>query len=91
MTDNRSTVKRRTPNRMYPKDWDRRARIVSALSEHRITQERLADTLDVSEAYVSATIWGRRRLYSIESAIASALGRTWDELFAPADAEGRAA
>ena len=76
---------------VHPKDWDRRARVVAALSERRMTVTELAEEIERSQGYVSAVIWGVDRYFSVESAIAAALGRTWDELFSPANAEGRAA
>lgn len=90
MTEKSQLVKRKNPNRIFPKDWDRRTRVIAVLSQKHMTQEELARKLEVSEAYVSATIWGHRRLYSIESAIAQELNCTWESLFAPL-AEGRVA
>lgn len=78
---------------LHPKDWERRARIIAALSERRMTITMLAAKVERSQGYISAVIWGVDRYFSIETAIAAVLGRSWEELFAPAagKAEGRAA
>lgn len=93
MTDVEAHVKRKSSNRPYPKDWERRARVVSALSERQLSLKGLAEKLEVTPGYLSSIIWGRRRLASAEHAIATALGRSWEELFAPdaSKANGRAA
>jgi hypothetical protein len=82
-----SAVKRR----YYPKDWERRARIQEALYERRFKVGELAEEIGLNQGYLSSIIWGTQRSFGWESAIAAALGRTWEELFAPAKAEGRAA
>lgn len=83
-------TKRRNPNPMHPKDWDRRARVVAALSERRMSLTELSALLEVSPSYVSTIIWGRRRLASAEKAIAKALHKSRAELFGP-DGEKRGA
>lgn len=77
---------------LHSKDWERRARIVAALSERRMTITELANYIERSQGYVSAVIWGVDRFHSIETEIAAALDKSWEELFAPdGEAEGRAA
>lgn len=76
----------------HPKDWERRGRIIAALSQRRMTITELADYIERSQGYVSAAIWGVDRSHKIESEIAEALDKSWEELFAPAaEVEGRAA
>ena len=48
MTEASVSVKRRTPNVLHPKDWDRRARVIAALSERQMTFTELAAVLEVS-------------------------------------------
>jgi hypothetical protein len=81
MTDVQVRVKRKAPSTLHPKDWERRARVVSALSERRMTTTELAAVLNVTPGYVSSVIWGRRRLESAEKAIAEALNKPWEDLF----------
>jgi lambda repressor-like predicted transcriptional regulator len=78
---------------LHPKDWERRARVIAALSERRMTITTLASKVERSQGYVSAVIWGVDRYFSIETAIANALGSSWHELFSPEveKVEGRAA
>lgn len=76
--------------RRHPKDWERRARVVSAMSARQVTVTELARSLKVSQGYVSAVIWGVDRVATMEARIASKLGCSWAELFAP-EADRRAA
>jgi len=82
MTDIAPVVTRKLDNRPYPKDWERRARVVTALSERQLSLKGLAEKLEVTPGYLSSIIWGRRRLASAEHAIATALGYSWESLFA---------
>ncbi len=66
---------------LHPKDWDRRARILLALSEKRMTVTELARLIGRSQGYVSAVIWGVDRSVRVETEIAKALGRYREELF----------
>jgi hypothetical protein len=89
MHQSRSAVKRR----YHPKDWERRARIQEALYEKRLKVGDLALEIGINDGYLSSLIWGTQRSFSWETAIASALGRSWHELFSPEaeKVEGRAA
>jgi len=92
MNEPSASVKRKKPRTLHPKDWDRRALVLSAMSARHLTMTELARRLDVSVGYVSAIVWGRRRIASAEQAIAKALGTTHDALFASSPGRaGRAA
>jgi lambda repressor-like predicted transcriptional regulator len=67
----------------YPKDWDRRARVVTALSERKMTMAELAEKLGISTTYLSFVVWGRRRPDGVETKIAEALGKEKIYLFPP--------
>lgn len=75
---------------LHPKDWDRRGRVIAALSRRRMTVTELARQVDRSTGYISAIIWGVDRSFSVEFDIAQALGLTREELFGPVS-EGAAA
>jgi len=63
------------------------------LYEHEYKVGDLAKLLDINDGYLSSLIWGTQKSFTWETAIATALGRSWEELFAPdaSKAKGRAA
>ena len=75
--------KRKQYAHRHPRDWDRRARVINALSARQLKINDLANFIGRSAGYLSAVIWGIDRSYSIETEIATALGKTWTELFSP--------
>ena len=88
MDRNIAKVKRR----YHPKDWERRARVQEALYSAKRTLTSLGEELEINNGYLSSLVWGTQRSYCWELKISEALGRPWEELFAPvAEVEGRAA
>lgn len=70
--------------RYLPKDWDRRARVQEALCEKRLTQGQLGEKIKLANSgFLSSLIWGTQRSFTWETRIAVALGRAWEDLFAP--------
>jgi lambda repressor-like predicted transcriptional regulator len=80
-------VKSPGDRRTHPKDWNRRARVIAALAEKEMSLKDLAEELDVSQGYISAIVWGTRRLHSAEANIAIVLGKSCDELFGASQKE----
>lgn len=80
--------------RPYPKDWERKLRVIGKLYERGVTAQALADSIGVQKSHLSEVIWGTRKSPIMETRIAEYFGMTREELFPKkktARAQGEAA
>jgi len=67
--------------RPYPKDWERKFRVMSKLHERKLTITDLVRDLHAHQGHLSEVIWGVRRSPVMEERIAKYFGMTREELF----------
>jgi len=71
-------VKRGRP---YPKDWERKKRVMALIWKHGLSITRLAEKIDAHQGTVSDVIWGVRHSQVMETRIAEFFGMSREELF----------
>ncbi len=86
MTQKLRDVKRGRP---FPKDPDRKARVMAVVWDRGLSVSDLANSMDVDQSTLSKVIWGVRRSPVMETRIAAYFGMTRDELFPRKRAESR--